>query len=260
VYLRDDFDLLFVKGQYSALFAMDYLQVLVVGLPFFYILKALFCFFAVTASLGIKPRLSLTVAAVSFYFLVAPLAAFHNKHSYGLVCFSFLALALSDKTISVFDLAKGKWQKQDLVPSWNKNLQVLILASPYFQAAISKLYNGGWQWLNGSIVKQTLVYHYLYNDNEINLLLGRNQMACSFIAIAVLIFEFGFVSCVFLPALRRYYFVLGLLFHFANGFFLSIFFIKYFICSYLILIDWDALIFLMVRRPMSTDASPVQPL
>lgn len=174
--------------------------------------------FGILSLMGYKTNFSLGIFTVGSVFLQAFLYSFNDMHhGEAIMMFALMALTLSPsgKTLSMDAYLSGhKYQgQQSPYARWPLLLIQWIIVLLYFSAAYIKLDNSGLQWMNGHSLQYYLVQDGLKNNIPLGLWLARQHNLVSILSVFTILFEAGFVFCMFYRKLLWVALPMGLGFH-----------------------------------------------
>lgn len=187
---------------------------------------------AIVSVLGIRPRLNMLCCAAATTLLYAHAYSYHEfHHPEAALVIALWVFALGPIT------GAGSWErliargreavrmrqfrprlsKADARPliRWPLRLIQWVLVLVYFSAGLSKLINGGPDWLNG----HTLAYYFAKKSIDtlggagIGLWLAQYPSVLSLLSLGTLVFELTFVLAVLFPRLAWVYVVAGTAMH-----------------------------------------------
>ena len=183
----------------------------------------------ILALVGFATRLALLVVAVTASFLIAHFYSYHEMHHpEALLVMTLWLLALGPRTGLCLDEllqrvraagARGTFLREpphaDVAPHglWSLRTVQWLFVLIYLSAGLSKVANGGLDWLNG----YTLTYYFLQdgllNDIPMALWLADKVALAQVLSAAALVFELTFVLAVLAPSTAWLYLGMGIGMH-----------------------------------------------
>ena len=89
-----------------------------------------------------------------------------------------------------------------------RKLVLLFLAILFFGASVSKLKDSGLMWMDGEVLRFTLLKRNIFNNNPLSFMIAHSLSLCSFLSILALLFQATFPLCVFIERLEKLYIIL----------------------------------------------------
>lgn len=186
---------------------------------------------AALAVVGLFTRVSLVVLAVTSVFLQAHAYSFvgdvHHSQALLLIALAVLALGPSGKVLSLDRLRRrrrpggggtepedqGLLEAESEHARWPLLLITWTLSLAYLSAAVSKLQNAGWDWMNGSTLQYYLIRDGLRWDSALGVWIGEHHHVAELLSWMTVAFEGTFFLVLLLPALALVYVPIGVAMH-----------------------------------------------
>lgn len=136
----------------------------------------------------------------------------------------------------VFEIKKAKQNSSVYIQNWPLLLIQLAIASCYLFSGLEKLLISQLAWLN----PETFVTYIKLHQAPTGLWLIQFKWLTYLLPLGALIFQLGFIFCVFVPRLRWFFIPMGLIFHWGTFLLLGVgWWIHPWQVAYLFFIDWE---------------------
>lgn len=240
---NDGWEYLIKNGYYNK--SVKYHLIEFAGLSLYNWLKYIFLFSLAMAILGLKTRLSLIVASVSYLFYEYPISSIFKPYLNNIAFFTLLILSCSPG-IERFSLDRLIKEKKTSLPqlyslTWPQRAAKLLLGMIYLNAFASKIINSGWSWaISGHYQGYHLQRFSLTQNAFAQWIVTSPNWVGNTMAITAALIEFAFIFSVFLPSKYDWAFVfLGLSMHLVIFFSMELNFFYIFTNTYIFLINWE---------------------
>jgi hypothetical protein len=185
----------------------------------------------ILALVGLLTRVSLVLLTMGTWILIA------HKYSYGdqhhpeallAIFLLLLACAPSGQRLSLDSLIRrrvhsdGATELSDRVETamWPLRLTHVLLALTYFSTGVSKLIEGGLEWMNGYTLQSYTFQDAVNRKLQLGLWLAQHHELAIALSIFTILFETFFFVSLLVPRIAPLFFVTGVFFHlglFATG-------------------------------------------
>ena len=222
-----------------------------------------------TAALGVATRVSLAIAACSYFFFFGLQLGYtkpvdtgyvHHVKNLGVFILAILVVAPGVNRFTIFSLIRPRGARPPgrKLPPWPKILIIASLGAAYFGAGFTKIMKDP-LWVDGHTVQAILLKQHLQHDLNLGLPIAEWHLLCLAMSLAVIAFELTFFLGVLVPRLRWLYIIGGIGMHL--GFFLMVGanFLIYFAFTYLIFIEWRHVAKLLKLRADPSDIVDTSP-
>jgi len=204
-----------------------------------------FRFFCLTAAAGFYTRFSALMAAVlGFYVLGIPQFFGKVNHYNHLIWFCLVFSVSRAGDFFSVDAIVRAIRKPELipVPSALYTLSIrsvwILIGIIYFFPGLWKFYDSGYAWFFGENLRLKLFASWFWRPHWTPpILLTDYPTVCRLLGMGTAFFELSFIAMIFLPRLRTFAVLGGLLFHNLTYVFMSILFFYLQIC-YVVFFNW----------------------
>jgi hypothetical protein len=180
---------------------------------------------------SIQPVLSSVVAAALVILLQGWLFSFEKiDHTFSTLTYAALVMPFL-----VYEYAKAAKKKQHTQAGWPLQLICVCIAAVYFMAGLEKLLIAGLDWIRPDSFRSYLYLH----QAPIGLWVAKSNLLCTILPLVAMLFQLGFFTILFYPALRPFVLLSGIAFHTGTYLLLEVgWYINAWIMVYIFFIDW----------------------
>lgn len=199
----------------------------------------------VFSAIGFYTRMSLAISSLCFFIYHGTILSFQKSvfsnyviHSENIAVFILTILSIAPG-IATYSLDKLRDLRHQvlMIPNWPVQLIKLTIGLAYFGAGYSKVISSP-LWVDGYTLQAYLLDKYLLLDIPWAYWLAQQYWLCVALSLFTVFLELTFFLVVFFPRLTRIYVLAGLGFHFGTLFVMGVNFIKVFLLSYLVFVEW----------------------
>jgi hypothetical protein len=171
------------------------------------------------ALIGLFTRVSLFVFAVGIWIFTAHMYSYSDVHHEAtpfVIILLALAFAPSGGDLSVDAwLRRRRGEAPALVDNatWPLRLAHLLLALTYFSTGMSKLIEGGLQWMNGYTLQAYVLGDAVPRGFPFGIWLAQQHTLCIALSVFTILFETFFFISLFVPWTAPLFFLTGIGFH-----------------------------------------------